>query len=66
MADSARRDPACVRVVYDYLGKQVDLREALRLCGLYPFDSPLFDARLKQLIDNRINAYAHLLLAATL
>jgi len=65
VADSARRDPACVRVVYDYLGKQVDLRKALRLCGLYPLDSPLFDDRVKQLIDNRTNANDNLFLAAT-
>ncbi|MEH6471263.1 MAG: helix-turn-helix transcriptional regulator [Halopseudomonas sp.] len=65
VSDSARRDPACVRVAYDYLGPEVDLRKALRLCGLYPADSPLFDDGLKQLIDNRANTNENLFLAAT-
>lgn len=66
VSDSSRRDPACVRVAYDYLGNQVDLRKALRLCGLYPAESPLFDDRLKQLIDNRLNPSDNLFLAATI
>ncbi|MFT5722404.1 MAG: transcriptional regulator with XRE-family HTH domain [Motiliproteus sp.] len=65
VSDSSR-DPACVRVAYDYLGTQVDLRKALRLCGLYAAESPLFDDRLKQLIDNKMNPNDNLFLAATI
>ncbi|WP_421865453.1 XRE family transcriptional regulator [Motiliproteus sp.] len=65
VSDSAQRDPACVRVAYDYLGQQVDLRKALRMCGLYPADSPMFDQSLKDLIDNRSNSSDNLFLAAT-
>ena len=64
VSDSARRDPACVRVAYDYLGQQVDLRKALKLCGLYADDSPQFDASLKQLIDNRSRGNDNLFVAA--
>lgn len=65
VSGSSRRDPACVRVAYDYLGKHVDLRKALRLCGLFPAESPLFDDHLKQLIDNRSTMNENLFLAAT-
>lgn len=65
VSDSARRDPACVRVAYDYLGPHVDLRQALRMCGLFSDSSSKFDDSLKALIDNRTASKDNLFLAAT-
>ncbi|MEH6649374.1 MAG: helix-turn-helix transcriptional regulator [Motiliproteus sp.] len=65
VSNSARRDPACVRVAYDYLGSQVDLRKALRMCGLFDDQSPQFDSSLLALIDNYPKNEENLFLAAT-
>ncbi|WP_207062946.1 helix-turn-helix domain-containing protein [Motiliproteus sp. SC1-56] len=63
---SDRREPACVRVIYEYLGERVDLRKALRLCGLYSPDTPGIDARVKRRIDNRVQPQQDLFLAVAL
>lgn len=66
VAASDRREPACARVIYEYLGQQVDLRKALRLCGLYGADTDSIDAGLKQRIDNRSRTDDNLFLAVAL
>jgi transcriptional regulator with XRE-family HTH domain len=48
------RMPCSARVVYDYLGRAVDLRQALSLCGLYEPDDPRLDAALRAAITNDI------------
>lgn len=35
VSGSGERMPCCARVVYEYLGPRIDVRRALRLCGLY-------------------------------
>ncbi len=48
-----RREPACARVVLESLGHAIDVRSALRLCGLLRPDSESLPAEVAQRIDNR-------------
>lgn len=48
------RDPAASRVVYQYLGKTVDYRVALRACGAFLPSSREVDPRIMQAIANTI------------
>jgi len=49
---SGERMPSCARVVLEYLGRDVNLRKALAMCGLYEDDSDEIDDSLKQAIAN--------------
>ncbi|MDO6461311.1 helix-turn-helix transcriptional regulator [Granulosicoccaceae sp. 1_MG-2023] len=44
VSGTGERMPSCARVVYEYLGPQVDTLRALSLCGLYAPDSAEIDA----------------------
>lgn len=66
VAASDRHEPACVRVIYEYLGRRVDLRKALRRCGLFDADSPQIDGLVKSKIDNRVRDETNLFLAMAL
>ncbi len=45
VSGSGERMPCCTRVVYEHLGRSIDVRKALRLCGLYdPSDEGIDDA----------------------
>ncbi len=46
------REPICSRVLLEYLGQQIDVREAMASCGLYAADSPDIDESVKRAIDN--------------
>lgn len=48
------RTPSCVRVVLEYLGDDVDVRKALKLCGLYALDDTSIDGSIRQAIQNTI------------
>jgi transcriptional regulator with XRE-family HTH domain len=50
---SDRREPACARVVLQALGHTIDVRGALRQCGLLAPDPDLIDADVLRRIDNR-------------
>ncbi|MFN3984621.1 MAG: helix-turn-helix domain-containing protein [Rhodocyclaceae bacterium] len=50
---SDRREPACARVVLEALGQHIDVRGALRLCGLLDPTDPTLDAEILRRIDNR-------------
>ncbi|NDY92081.1 helix-turn-helix domain-containing protein [Ideonella livida] len=54
VSGSGERMPCCARVVYEYLGRQIDVRRALRLCGLYAPDDPALDALTREAIRNDI------------
>lgn len=54
VSGSGERMPCCARVVYERLGNEVELRQALRLCGLYDISSPDIDAATRQAISNDI------------
>lgn len=50
---SDRREPACARVVMQYLGHSIDVRGALRQCGLLSPEDTSIDADVLRRIDNR-------------
>ena len=50
---SDRREPACARVVLQYLGHTIDVRNALRQCGLLQPDTDTVDPDVLRRIDNR-------------
>lgn len=54
VSGSGERMPCCARVLYEYLGASVDIRRALKLCGLYDLDSPEIDESIKHAVTNDI------------
>ncbi|SBS30193.1 Helix-turn-helix domain protein [Marinomonas spartinae] len=56
VSGSGERMPCCARVVYEHLGKQVNKREALALCGLYDVDSEQIDMSIRQAITNAMES----------
>ncbi len=57
------RDPISVRVIFEYIDPKIDLRTAMRPCGLYNADSPEIDDAIKMAIVNDIPAGQSSLLA---
>ena len=52
VSGSSERMPCCARVVYEHLGLAVDVRRALRLCGLYDPDDSRIDESTRRAIVN--------------
>lgn len=50
---SEPRSPCCARVVLEFLGARIDLRQALTQCGLLDPASGAVDVEILRLIDNR-------------
>ncbi|TQV86267.1 XRE family transcriptional regulator [Exilibacterium tricleocarpae] len=59
------RLPTCARVVYEVLGANINLRAALRLCGLFDRESDAVAADVKRLIDNTAPSGDHHFAAVT-
>ncbi|MCP4433425.1 MAG: helix-turn-helix transcriptional regulator [Gammaproteobacteria bacterium] len=55
--------PKSTRVEYEFLGKQVDRREALKGCGLYDLESDLIDADIRERVNNSILPHEFMLTA---
>ena len=47
--------PAATRVEYVYLGKQINIREALGNCGLFKLNTKLVDSNIIARINNEIS-----------
>lgn len=54
VSDNSQRMPCCARVLYEYLGTSVRLRNALRLCGLYRIDDPGVDQSIREAVSNEM------------
>lgn len=54
------RSPACARIVYEYLGRQPDLRAALRRCGVYEPDriDPTIEPHIRNWVEAHHALYA--------
>lgn len=52
VSDNSERMPCCARVLYEYLGPEVNVRKALSLCGVYPLDSPEIEESILQAVRN--------------
>src|SRR5699024_5684921 len=48
------RRPAASVVLLEYLGKDIDLRKALKACGLFEEEDPAIDPGIRTLITNSI------------
>lgn len=57
VARGSARQPFAARVAYQYLGERIDLRAALKSCGLYGNDSPQLDAGIRSRIDNLVDPH---------
>lgn len=55
VTSTADREIACYRVILQYLGKSVNLRETLRGCGLYDVDDPLIDPAIRMRVRNEMH-----------
>ena len=55
--------PKATRVEMKFLGKQVDLKQTLRGCGLFALDSDLIDADIRERIDNELSEQKYMLTA---
>lgn len=55
-AASGLRVLSGTRVVYDFLGRQINLREAWRMCGLFDADDPAIDEDTREAISNVMQA----------
>ena len=55
--------PKATRVEFQFLGKEIDRREALAGVGLFALDSPLIDAEIRERIDNELHDQQYVLTA---
>ena len=54
VSGTGERMPSCARVLYEYLGTNIDIRRALALCGLYELDSPEIDESITAAVMNDV------------
>ena len=52
VASNQQRSIACARVVFEFLGKTIDIRKAMRLCGLFDPEAVKIDPAILKAIDN--------------
>ena len=52
---SSVREPLCARVLHVALGENINVREALRKCGVFDPDSPEIDPGIRAMIENKID-----------
>ena len=55
--------PAAMRIEFKYLGKQINIREVLRNCGLFKLNTKLIDSNIIVRIKNEINDQEYMLRA---
>ncbi len=55
--------PKATRVEFKFLGKQIDIREALNGCGLFDLDSDSIDSGIRERIDNELTEQEYMLTA---
>ena len=48
------RQPFAARLVYEFLGQDIEVRAALARCGLYPDDAPPLAAEIRQRVANAV------------
>lgn len=54
VSTSSVREPLCARVLHVALGENINVREALRKCGIFDPDSPEIDPTIRSMIENKI------------
>lgn len=56
VSDNSERMPCCARVLYEYLGRRVNLRRSLSKCGLYERSCKDISPGIWEAVDNRMDA----------
>jgi transcriptional regulator with XRE-family HTH domain len=64
LAGRRSREPAAGKVILEFLGRQINVRRALRSCGLFAHDSDEVPATIRQRLDNHIAPEAFVLLVS--
>ncbi|WP_036533808.1 helix-turn-helix domain-containing protein [Oceanobacter kriegii] len=54
VSGSGERMPCCARVVYEYLGAEINFRKAFAMCGLFDPNSSEIDPVLREAVYNRM------------
>ena len=54
VASGGSRQPFASRIVYEYLGRKIDGRAALGLCGLFPLEHDSIEEEIRSRIRNDI------------
>jgi transcriptional regulator with XRE-family HTH domain len=52
VSSSNQRSIACARTVFEFLGKDIDVRKAMRLCGLFDPEAGTIDPNILKVINN--------------
>ena len=55
--------PKSTRIEFQYLGQDIDLRQAIKGCGLFDIDSQLISPEIRERIDNQILPHEYMLTA---
>lgn len=56
VANSGERSPCCVRVLFEYLGKDIELRKVLKTCDRFDFNKINADSSILHVIKNEISS----------
>jgi transcriptional regulator with XRE-family HTH domain len=64
LAGRRSREPAAGKVIFEFLGRDIDVRRALRSCGLFSRDGPEVAPAIKARLDNHIADDAFVLLVS--
>lgn len=59
VASSNQRAIACARIVFEFLGSEIDTRSAVRACGIFDPAEGGVDPTIRKLIDNSSHADPH-------
>ena len=54
VSGSGERMPICTRVIYEFLGHNINIKKALALCGIYGTDSADIDESIKLAVKNEM------------
>lgn len=64
LAGRRTREPAAGKVVFEFLGRNINARRAMRSCGLFPHDGSQVAPAIKARLDNHISNDAFVLLVS--
>ena len=59
VSTSSIREPLCARVVHVALGENINVRQALKKCGVFDPDSPEIEPSIRAMIENKIEDGAY-------
>lgn len=57
VSDNSERMPCCTRVLYEFLGTDINVRKAMALCGLHALDDPKLDPSIIAAVSNEMASH---------